>query len=61
MARWNDIRQLATLIEAESEGRLIDRELAIDLARRLARQHPHIEASMRLVVERLETDGRGAA
>lgn len=55
MNRWHDIRQLASLIEAESEGRLIDRDLAVELARQLAARHPTIEASMSLVVERLRT------
>ena len=54
MTRWQEIRQLATIIEDEAEGRLIDRDLAVALARRLARQHPHIEASMALIVDRLD-------
>lgn len=54
MGRWQDVRQLATLIEAEAEGHLVDRDLAIALARRLAEQHPQIEASMELVVQRMQ-------
>lgn len=53
MSRWAEVRQLATIIEAEAEGRLVDRELAVALARQLAERHPHIEASMGLIVERL--------
>lgn len=53
MTRWNDIRRLATIIEAESEGRLIDRDLAVALARTLAQRHPDIGASMELVVRRM--------
>lgn len=56
MNRWHDIRQLATIIEDEAEGRLIDRDLAVELARRLAERHPHIEASMELVVQRMRAD-----
>lgn len=61
MTRWQDIRQLATLIENEAEGRLIDRDLAVALARTLAERHPAIEASMNLVVQRMrEGDCRRA-
>lgn len=56
MTRWNDIRRLATIIEAESEGRLIDRDLAVALARTLAERHPDIGASMELVVRRMGGD-----
>lgn len=56
MTHWNDIRQLATIIEAEAQGRLIDRDLAVALARRLAARHPDIEASMELVVRRMRDD-----
>lgn len=55
MSRWYDIRQLASLIEAESEGRLIDHGQALALARQLARHHPHIGASLNMIVERMET------
>jgi hypothetical protein len=58
MNRWNDIRRLATIIEAEAEGRLIDRELAVSLARQLAEHHPQIQASMALVVQRMSAAGR---
>ena len=53
MNRWQDIRQLATIIEAEAEGRLIDREQAVALARELARHHPQIGQSLNLIVERM--------
>lgn len=56
MTRWNDIRRLATIIEAESEGRLIDRDLAAALARAPAERHPDIGASMELVVRRMGGD-----
>lgn len=56
MSGWNDIRQLATIIEDEAEGRMIDRDLAVELARRLAKRHPAIEASMQLVMRRMHGD-----
>ncbi|MCR6631561.1 MAG: hypothetical protein NVV74_16810 [Magnetospirillum sp.] len=56
MNRWRDIRQLATIIEAEAEGRLVDRQLAVRLAGRLARRYPQIRASMGLVVRRMTAD-----
>jgi hypothetical protein len=55
MSRWHHIRQLANLIEAEAEGHLIDRDQAIALARLLAQDHPHIGASLNMIVERMET------
>ncbi|MBC7953362.1 MAG: hypothetical protein H7Z12_16265 [Rhodospirillaceae bacterium] len=55
MSRWQHIRKLASLIEAESEGRLIDRDQAITLARLLAQDHPHIGASLNMIVERMKT------
>lgn len=56
MSRWQDIRQLATLIEDEAEGRLVDRDQAVALARRLAERHPGIEANMNQVVARMRAD-----
>ena len=53
MSWWQEVRQLAAIIEDEAEGRLIDPALAVELARRLARQHPHIEASMAQIIDRL--------
>lgn len=58
MSRWQDIRQLASIIEAEAEGRAIDHELAVALASRLAENHPHIRGSMDLVVLRLRGEVR---
>ncbi|MGE5517866.1 MAG: hypothetical protein ACM31D_18845 [Bacteroidota bacterium] len=58
MSRWQDIRQLAGIIEAEAEGRAFDRDLALALAHRLAEQHPHIRGTMTLVVNRLRGDAR---
>ncbi|MBC7907592.1 MAG: hypothetical protein H7Y60_12720 [Rhodospirillaceae bacterium] len=55
MSRWHDIRQLASLIEAESEGHLIDREHAVALARLVALDHPHIGASLNMIVARMES------
>ncbi|HLO78575.1 MAG TPA: hypothetical protein VK196_19140 [Magnetospirillum sp.] len=60
MPRWQDIRQLASLIEAEAEGRPVDRDLAVTLARRLAERHPHIQASMGLVVRRMAGETRAS-
>jgi hypothetical protein len=57
MTRWKTIRQLASIIEAEAQGQLIDRELAVRLARQLAANHPQIQASMALVVERMTLAG----
>lgn len=54
MNRWHDIRHLATIIEDEAEGRFIDREQAVALARHLARNHPQIGASLNLIVERMQ-------
>lgn len=51
--RWDDIRQLANLIEAEAAGRQVDRDLVVSLARQVALHHPQIKNSMGLVVERM--------
>jgi hypothetical protein len=51
--RWQDVRQLASMIEAEAEGRFIDRALAAVLAKRVARKHPHISASMTMIMRRM--------
>lgn len=59
MSRWHDIRQLASLIEAESEGQLIDRDKAVALARLLAQHHPQIGASLHMIVERMEAPAHG--
>lgn len=56
MSHWQDIRRLASLIEAEVEGRLVDRDQAVALARLLAERHPGIEASMNQVVARMRAD-----
>lgn len=53
MSWWQEVRQLAAIIEDEAEGRLIGPTLAVELARRLARQHPHIKASMAQIIDRL--------
>ncbi|MGE5477814.1 MAG: hypothetical protein ACM3Q1_14240 [Bacteroidales bacterium] len=58
MSRWQDIRQLARIIEAEAEGLTFDRDQALALARRLAENHPHIRGSMDLVVRRLHGEAR---
>lgn len=58
MSRWQDIRQLAKMIEAEAEGHPIDQDQAIALARRLAENHPQIQGSMDLVVRRLKGEAR---
>lgn len=58
MSRWQDIRQLANMIEAEAEGHPIDRDQAVALARRLAENHPQIRGSMDLVVRRLKGEAR---
>lgn len=58
MSRWHHIRQLASLIEAESQGHLVDRDQAIALARRLAQDHPHIGASLNMIVERMEASSQ---
>lgn len=51
--RWNDIRQLAALIEAESLGRDFDRRRASALADELAERHPEISGSLGLIRERM--------
>lgn len=58
---WDDIRQLADMIEAEAEGREIDRQQADQLAKRLAEELPGIRASMGLVRRRMGMDGVRAA
>lgn len=58
MSRWHDIRQLAGILEAEAEGRPIDRDLAVRLARQLAENHPQIQGTMDLVVRRLRGEAR---
>jgi len=60
MSRWQDIRQLASIIEDEAEGRLIDRDQAVALARELAKNHPQIGASLNLIVARMQaSSGEG--
>lgn len=51
--RWQEVRQLAGMIEAEAEGRFIDRAQAAVLARRVARKHPHLSASMTIIMRRM--------
>lgn len=58
MSRWQEIRQLARLIEDEAEGRPVDRDMAAALAHRLAEHHPQISGSMTLVVQRMRGDTR---
>ncbi|MEW5726828.1 MAG: hypothetical protein AB1918_03285 [Pseudomonadota bacterium] len=58
---WDDIRQLADMIEAEAEGREIDRHQADQLAKRLAEELPGIRASMDLLRRRMGMDGVRAA
>lgn len=53
--RLHDIRHLASLIEAEAEGRPVDRQAALRLAAELAERHPDIRASMQLIQRRMSS------
>lgn len=51
--RWHEIRELCELLEAEADGRDLDRGRAQHLADRLAEHHPEIGHSLRLIRDRM--------
>jgi hypothetical protein len=57
--RHHDLYQLSELLEAESQGRPVDRSAARHLALRLAERHPEIGKSMRLICDRIAPSGTG--
>lgn len=50
---WHEIRELSSLLEAEAEGREVDRTRAHHLASTLAEHHPEIRHSMLLIRDRM--------
>ncbi len=50
--RWDEIDQLATILEAEASGCAVDTARARDLAHRLMEVCPDIAGTMRRVIER---------
>ena len=59
--RWEEIEQLAELLEAEAAGHAVDVNKARDLAERLTRLCPDIAMTMSRVVERFSMLGASAA
>jgi len=50
--RWEEIDQLADILEAEASGQVVDARVAHSLAQRLVELCPDIALSMRRVAER---------
>jgi hypothetical protein len=50
---WEEIDQLATILEAEAAGRDVDVERARQLAGQLARTCPDIAATMTRIINRM--------
>ncbi|MDO8606809.1 MAG: hypothetical protein Q7R40_09765 [Phaeospirillum sp.] len=59
--RWEEIDQLAEILEAEVAGQPFDLNLARDLAERLIRLCPDIARSMSQVIDRLSQTTETAA
>ena len=59
--RWEEIDQLAEILEAEVAGLPVDADLARDLAKRLTHLCPDIARTMNMVIERLGARERAAA
>jgi len=51
--RWEEIDQLAEILEAEAAGQPIDVELARSLAEKLTELCPDIARTMHLVIDRV--------
>lgn len=59
--RWEEIDQLAEILEEEVAGRPIDIELARTLAHRLTELCPDIAMTMRMLIERVSGQAQAAA
>ncbi len=59
--RWEEIDQLAEILEAEVAGQPIDTERARQLAERLIRLCPDIAKTMHMVVARFAPEAASAA
>lgn len=56
-AEWEDLRTLTELIEAEAEGRALDRDQAFRLATDMAERYPDIRANLALIRDRMRPGG----
>lgn len=52
--RWDDVRQLSRLLEAEAAGMPIDHALASRIAAALADRHPDIRDTLLRICERMQ-------
>lgn len=59
--RWEEIDQLAEILEAEAAGRSIDQSLARELAERLTELCPDIARTMRRIIDRVSQPATAAA
>lgn len=59
--RWEEIDQLAEILEAEAAGQPIDVEKACTLAQKLTELCPDIARTMRLVIDRVNGPAAEAA
>jgi hypothetical protein len=50
---WQELSQLARILEDEAAGKAIDHDRAFHLARFLEERHPEIGNSMRLISDRM--------
>lgn len=55
-AEWEDLRILTELVEAEAEGRALDRDQAFRLATDMAERYPDIRANLALIRDRMRPD-----
>ncbi|CAA7616712.1 conserved hypothetical protein [Candidatus Terasakiella magnetica] len=59
--RWDEIDQLATILEAEAAGQPVNSEAARELATRLRDLCPDIARTMSMVAERFELTANSVA
>lgn len=59
--RWDEIDQLATILEAEAAGQPVNSEIARELATRLKDLCPDIARTMSMVAERFELTANSVA
>lgn len=59
--RWEEIDQLAEILEAEAAGHPVDSNRALELAERLVALCPDIARTMKRVVERFAPQAAEAA
>jgi len=50
---WHEVERMTTILEAEFEGRPVDRAEAHRLAQRIAQIYPDMGRSMRLITARM--------